>query len=239
MQSAIPQIWNGEPVPSGLTVAELRSLVQGTGDRRWAAIIALANKPGQETRDALVEFLRSSDPLVRRFAVEAVGNYSCDPNAAELVAPLLYDTNDLVVRTAIGAAANLRLMAVHARIADLINHIDESMKMAAINALESLWQPSDFDAVFERYCKDRSDAVRKQAAMALRNHVTAQQWRVVFEAFRHDPLPRHRVWACELAATFGDKTHGPALDALLDDPDGHARRAAQLALERIITTQRN
>ncbi|WP_247359433.1 HEAT repeat domain-containing protein [Bradyrhizobium sp. 134] len=51
--------------------------------------------------------------------------------------------------------------------------------------------------------------------------------------FFRDELPRHRLWACEIANTFGDPDVLPALTPLLNDDDGHVRKSAAQAHQAI------
>jgi len=43
-------------------------------------------------------------------------------------------------------------------------------------------------------------------------------------------VPRHRVWACELAGLFGDEAAKTQLMPLCHDSNGHVRKAAQRVL---------
>lgn len=52
-------------------------------------------------------------------------------------------------------------------------------------------------------------------------------------SWREDPLHRHRVWACEIAAVFGGADVIEALQMLATDPDGHVRRTAEHALAAV------
>ncbi len=56
---------------------------------------------------------------------------------------------------------------------------------------------------------------------------------MLFEAWRVDPLARHRVWACELVEKFSDPAGAVALEALRADRDGHVRDAANRALRTL------
>jgi HEAT repeat protein len=111
--------------------------------------------------------------------------------------------------------------------------LEESTRLAALRALENLWHSSDFEAVFDRYLHDSSDSVRKQAACTLCRNVGESHWEEIFLAWSKDPVPRHRIWACQFAGEFGTSTIFPALIALQADPDGHVREAAQRAVEQI------
>ena len=153
--------------------------------------------------------------------------------AFSVVCQALDDCDSVVVRAAMEAAANLRLQTAHERVLSLVTASDESTRLAALRAAEVLWHSSDFEAVFDRYLHDPSAAVRKQAAWTLHNNVGAEHWERVFLQWSRDPLPRHRLWACQLAGSFGSRAVVPALEELRANPDGHVRRAAEQALEQI------
>jgi hypothetical protein len=55
----------------------------------------------------------------------------------------------------------------------------------------------------------------------------------MFKLFAADPTPRHRVWACELVDRYGGEAQRETLTSLLDDPDGHVRKAAEEAMTRL------
>lgn len=109
----------------------------------------------------------------------------------------------------------------------------ESTRQAALCALETLGQDKDFDAVLRIFEADPSKAVRKQAAWNLRSAAASRNWRRLFSIWYADEQPRHRQWACELAQAFGDADVLPQLVLLSGDANGHVRKAAHLAAERI------
>src|SRR5262245_28382905 len=119
-----------------------------------------------------------------------------------------------------GAAANLGLQPAHGRLVSFVTASEDTTRVAALRALEVLWQSSDFEVVLDRYLHDPSDAVRKQAAWALYKNVGAEHCERVFSIWSEDPLPRYRLWACQLAGRFGSKAVVPALEKLRADPDG-------------------
>jgi hypothetical protein len=90
----------------------------------------------------------------------------------------------------------------------------------------------DFAPVFRLPLSDPSPAVRRDAAWTLRRTACAETWRELFEAWKGDQLPRHRLWACELAGEHGDESVGVELRALARDRDGHVRKAVARTLAR-------
>lgn len=78
-----------------------------------------------------------------------------------------------------------------------------------------------------------------RAAWNLRAAATLRNWRRLFSIWYADEQPRHRQWACELAETFGDADVLPQLVLLSGDANGHVRKAAHLAAERIQARSRS
>ena len=53
------------------------------------------------------------------------------------------------------------------------------------------------------YLSDQVQAVRREAAWALKANASPENWEPLFEAWASDSVPRHGIWACELAMAFG------------------------------------
>jgi HEAT repeat protein len=154
-------------------------------------------------------------------------------DASEVVVSMLDDSNGFVVRAAARAAVALGLAAAHDRIYELVWAKEEATRLSALEALQSLWEPSDFEAVFARYLSDPSDRVRKRAAWTLEKNIGSDHWERVFNAWSGDRIPRHRAWACSIAERFGTKAILAKLVGLCSDPDGHVRRAAERAVKAV------
>ena len=67
----------------------------------------------------------------------------------------------------------------------------------------------------------------------LRKRALRSNWRLLFDIWYREHPPRHRVWACELAETFGGSEILPFLAKLSEDRDGHVREAAGRAIDII------
>jgi HEAT repeat protein len=223
---------HGEPIPYDAPIEFLRTRLRKSGKEAWAAFRALAEHPEPEAMSILVELTHSSDPHMRRAALEGIGYHRCGHDASARAESMLHDTDSFVVRTACAVAAILGLADAHDRILELVGASDESTRLSALMALESLWSPTDFETVFARYLNDRSDRVRKQAASILFKNVGPEHWKRLFALWSKDSLPRHRVWACSIAERFGDRTVLESLNALRSDKNGHVRRAAERAASR-------
>lgn len=235
-----PSDWNGHPIPYGASVEELTNLLQRPAPVCWTAFIALASTPGEAALALLHDYAGSKDPHFRYSAIEAIGNHPEGWRLSDDIQKLLLDTHDFVVCSAIMAAAKHHLVDLHDIIFKFLNHEDESTRSTAVHALRVLWQPTDFDRVFQVHTKDPSIEVRKKAGWTLRTCVTDTTWRSLFGIWWNDPIPRHRQWACDLAAAYGDEGVISVVHRLRDDNDGHVRyRAADAVREirhRILST---
>jgi len=220
---------NGVPIPNDLSVAELQAIIKQPGRKTWAAVRALGQKPEPEALTCLVGLTSHLDPYVRRAAVEAIGFHQSGQSASNVICRMLHDRRGFIVRAAIQAAAKLRLDDAHDAILELVEDLDKSTRLSALMALEGLWLPSDFEPVMQTFLQDPSPEVRKQAAWTLRKNAGPECWNRLFSAWSKDSIPRHRVWACELAAQFGTRDLLPAIRDLMADRNGHVRSAATQA----------
>jgi hypothetical protein len=98
-----------------------------------------------------------------------------------------------------------------------------------VRALGELWSPEVHAAVWALSRKDKSEFVQKEAERTLRRTASAQTWRRLFDRWKLDPLPRLRVWACELLSDFAQSGDLPELRRLVRDRNAHVRKAAELA----------
>ncbi len=229
---ARPDVLNGVQVPYGAEVSVLRSRVRSPGPEAWAAILALGHHHAQEAFELLVQLTASPDWGIRRSAVEAVAVHALGPTAAPVLIDRLGDPSPYVVRAACEAVAHLRLGDAHDAVVTLLASQEAATRRRALQALSVLWQPSDFGRVLTMLQTDQSREVRLAAAWTLRANVDLDNWWALYRTWGVDPLPRHRVWACELEGQFGTAGQVPEREKLTQDKDGHVRRAAKLALEK-------
>ena len=108
-----------------------------------------------------------------------------------------------------------------------------STQQVAIQSISKLYEVNDFDPIFEIYKNDPKVELRKEAAWTLQKMVSSKNWNLLFEQWKEDSIDRHRIWACELAEAYGDLSHIQILEELLNDQNGHVRKASQKALNRI------
>ena len=228
-----PTTWNGVEVPFGASIEQLASLVRGPIPQRWAAFVALAHTPGQSALAILADSARSSDPHVRRAAVEAIGVHQDVHRLGALICGLLSDTNDFVVRSACEAAARHRVTEAHDAVMRLLDAAPEASRVAALHSLRTLWRDEDFEPVLQAYSTAPSATVGKEAAWTLQSTASISTWRRLFALWCEDALPRHRQWACELAGRYGSRDVLTKLKRLTGDVDGHVRVAAARAIAEI------
>ena len=154
-------------------------------------------------------------------------------SALERLRTLLQDPSPYVVRTVCDAAIKLELHDIHDSLLPLLSSQPSSTRQSAVRALATLWKPSDFAQVLSIFKRDPSSEVRREAAWTLRANADRESWRALFDTWKQDHLARHRVWACELAAEFADTRFENELEQMLEDSDGHVRKAAQRAIEKV------
>jgi len=212
----------------------LRSGLVRPGPKAWASCAALGLHPSNEAFELLVDLAHSPSWNYRHAATRAIATHRLGRSAGSLLIALLEDESPYVVRAACDAISQLRLQEAHDAVLSLLHSSDQSTRFTALAALDVLWVPSDFDIVFRVFCEDASNEVRRRAAWALRAHANQENWEILFKAWSRDDLPRHKVWACELAEEFGDSNIRIALESLLLDCDGHVRKSAQLALGKFL-----
>jgi hypothetical protein len=228
-----PELVNVARIPHELDVRALRQMICVPGPDSWAACAALGYKQEEEAFEVLKSLATSADWRFRRTVVEAMATHRLGKSNGELICSFLKDSSAYVVRTACDAAAKLALSAAHDDVVALIRSTDAATRQCAIRALCTLWRPSDFAAVMAVFKNDTSEEVRREAGRTLRQHAEADNWMHLFEAWRKSQLHTHRIWACELAAEFGDKGVVAEVEAMTNDSDGHVRKAAKVALTNL------
>lgn len=225
-----PTSVNGVPVPYESTVAELAVVIRRPGPLAWAAFAALSAKGCSASLQVLREAAADADWTIRRSAVEALGGHAAVAPDEPAIVRALADSDDHVVRTACRAAAEGGVVAAHAAVVGLLRHRDPLHRESAWCALESLWRPDDFDAVWPLARSESVQSVRRHAACALFSNASSTDALELVAHWVGDPVPRHRVWACRLVARFGAHEGVAAIRRLLTDRDGHVRKAARIAL---------
>ncbi|WP_284423829.1 MULTISPECIES: HEAT repeat domain-containing protein [unclassified Bradyrhizobium] len=180
-------------------------------------------------RDAAAE----TDQFLRRTAIESIGRHPRGQALRTIILAALTDPSDYVARTGCKVVEDWAWAEAHDVVAALLRSPSHATRHAAIRTLGAIWQDTDFQPLFHIYTRDPERAVRREAAWTLREHVGTSDWLQLFDAFRTDDPPRHRVWACELAGTFGHSAFIPRLETLRSDRDGHVRTAAATAADAL------
>jgi HEAT repeat protein len=228
-----PSHIHGVSIPYGASVTELKEMMHAPAPQRWAAFVALGHSAAIESLELLAERLLSKDSHVRRAALEAIGTHAEGRRCEQGVLRCFSDSSDEVIRQACRTAASLGLSSAHDDVLKLLDSPSGANRLVALGALSKLWHADDSERVIRILHKDDDANVRKEAAWALRKHATSDNCPALFAAWHGDAIPRHRAWACELAAEFRLSDVVDELARLTNDPDGHVRLAAQIALETL------
>ena len=198
------------------------------------AIRSLVSRDDDEALSELRTLSAASDAFVRRTAFEVIGQHKRWYELRATILAALSDPSDYVRRTACGIVGQRNLAEAHDLMLPLLRGYEASTRECALRALAKSWREADFETVFDLYRNDPEIRVRKEAAWTLRQGAASGDWLRLFDAFRGDELSRQRSWACELAETFGGPNVLPALTSLMDDDDGHVRKAAARAHQAIV-----
>jgi HEAT repeat protein len=197
------------------------------------AIRDLASCDESSALGVLEKTAAAEDQFLRRTAIEVIGGHPRGRELRSVVLSALTDPSEYVVRTVCDVVGQWALNEAHDAVVNLLTSASSSTRRSAIRALHSIWLSTDIRTLFHQYKNDADSDVRREAAWFLRRHVGPQDWRAVFEAFHVDELPRHRQWACELAAAFSGPNILPTLTRLSGDLDGHVRKAAARAIQQV------
>lgn len=226
-------IENGVVLSTAMALKQLQDLLSIPGPSAWAACKALGRQQDTESLAIIIGLMHSSDWRYRRCAVAAVASHSLGITAADEILALLKDSSPYVVRQACLTVADLHLDKGHTAVLQLTTSADPATRQVALIALSKIWEPSDFAYVLDRYLHESNGTIKREAAWILHKHRSADTWQVLFKLWLTDDLPRHRIWATQLAGEFGPASIKSALEVLLTDKDGHVRQAAKRAIEHL------
>ena len=229
-----PPILNGTLIPYDSSVKELTAQLEYADSRAWAAIAALGFKDDLASLDLLVQLLTHRDWSYRYSAVLAIKNHAKVNVVLHIVRSLLHDASQYVVRAACSILAELKDYGCRDSIIRLLSTSERDTRLSALSSLKELWAPSDIDLVISIYHSDNDEMVHRAAGFIMWENSNENNWQRLLNCFWNDPLPRHRLWACQLIGKFGDFHDHPQLVALLDNKDGHIRKAANKALTHFL-----
>jgi len=199
----------------------------------YEAIRSLVSRDDAEALDELSRLTVAEDQFLRRTAVEVIGKHPRGRELRERVLAAFRDPSEYVKRTACDVVAQWKWAEAHQPVLLLVKEPVAATRESALRALTAIWTDSDFALVLGIYQHDPEIGVRREAAWTLRQCIGAENWRQVFDALGLDRLPRHRVWACEIAEAFGCPDVLPALAPFMNDGDGHVRKSAARASQTI------
>lgn len=212
-------------LPTRTLVDLLQDTTQPT-EKRLAACLALGSKNDEQSFNALMRALDDDDWRLRRWALEALLRHENAPAAEDAIIGRLFDVSDEVRQVACKACARLKLERAHDGVLQLLQAESAAVRDTALASLRILWREPDFEQVFRMYREDSHRGVRIAAAKVLRAHATPRTWSRLFEAWALDREVRHRVWACELAGKFGNRTDASEVRPFLQDRNRNVRLAA-------------
>lgn len=191
----------------------------------------MTGAPSSSDRERLIAALQDRDAFRRRSALETLGRTPADGVLDGLVLGALNDGSGYVVRAAAEIASRWRLGDAAPQLRLLCADADPLTRRAALGALREVGSEADIDMLLGVFSRDRERDVRNAAAWAMAALAGPASWRRALPVLLGDTTPRHRIFACELIAKFGDAADMETLRPLLDDADGHVRKAAARALD--------
>ena len=183
--------------------------------------------------NALADAAAVEDQFLRRTAIEAIGYHPQGQQLRSIILSTLRDPSEYVVRTSCEVVARWELLEAHELVVALLTSPSKATLQTAIRTLGTIWVDADFPMIFRIYTNASEVEVRREAAWVLRQRVTSAHWQTLFDAFYVDELARHRQWACELAEKFSGPNILPVLSHLSSDVDGHVRKAAACAIQKL------
>jgi len=203
-----------------------------SGDELWGIARALGEDSSSECLKGLAILAQSDDIDRRRAALYALGKNEKGAVMRDVVLAAFGDPAFQVVWAAVEAAAGLQIVEANERIVQLLEK-PNPVRRAAVAALRHIWHPSNFEPTLNVFRKSRKDQTRKEAAWTLRQHASSENWSILFDEWKDDEVPRHRIWACQLAAMHGGRSVTRQVANLSQDSDGHVRAAAEAAFREL------
>jgi len=225
-----PTTLNGIEIPYNACLTDLEKMLDKPGEKAWAAFQALTKHSSPESFNLLISYSKSSDWRFRRAAIEALTEHPRAKQAIELFIEALSDQSEYVVRTACHSAAVLNIKQAHDTIIQFLKSHNDKTKECALRTIACLWSPNDFSLVYSLFTSDLNEKIRREAAWTLRKIASEESWQILFNTWKNDTFPRHRLWACEVAYKYGTIDCRNDLEILAKDNDGHIRKAAAKAL---------
>ena len=197
----------------------------------WEGYKELAIHDSADAVSELIKLTDSKDWTHKRAAISALGNHKNGLLAENLLIGELEGKNVHLVKAAINALAGLESKKAHGKIKNLVNVGDISIKVEAIRALGKIWDDSDFNFLLDLYKSCGNVSIKKEIGFVISCKTNKDNWVFLFNLFKNDETPRHRLWALQALRDYGDYNALSAKD-FLHDKDGHIRAVAKKYLSR-------
>ncbi len=212
------------------SLAELIEATKQTPPLCWKAYEALASHPSNEAIAALAQLVNHPDWTHKRAAIAGIGNHKNGIQLKDLLLTFLTNSNTFIVLATIRALAKMKSTKAHEKIQPFTQSGELPIRQAAIEALRTIWQKSDFDYLIELYSSEKQEAIQKTIGFVLVEQVNAENWEAFFSLFKNDLLARHRLWALQIATQYSSDKIKYA-NYFLQDLDGHIqKRVKQIKL---------
>jgi cyclophilin family peptidyl-prolyl cis-trans isomerase/HEAT repeat protein len=154
--------------------------------------------------DALQRAVRDDDPVVRAAAAEAAGTWK-EPQAVEVLLGLTRDPSLYVAIRAVEELGRHPSARVRTELHRFLEHPDNGMRLAAVNALQRMATPADIEPLARAYADSRGEGAPEVAFNALRvlGKIATPDAFAVVDVAQSDPRPFVRSVAKELVQASG------------------------------------
>lgn len=151
---------------AGATSLTARALLFESQNVRNAAFVAAAKLEGDGVRAAIELRAQDRDPLVRAAAAEAA-RYLSKESALAILLPFAQDDDVRVVEAACESLGTLDELRARQKLAELLAHADNGVRLAAIDALKAHPSPADLGALARCFDTSRGEIADEIAFNAL------------------------------------------------------------------------
>ncbi|MBP3412048.1 MAG: hypothetical protein J6K89_02195 [Oscillospiraceae bacterium] len=214
---------NGEPVPIAMELGELEQRMASSDMQIFAAscqALALANT--QEAYELLREYVCVSDPYRRRCVLAVIFDYEQAVELkSELVAALRSEKHFLVT-TALDQIVSGKAMVEEEELFGCIERNHNSLSGYYYGALMNVQKTAgNLDRILRLYHSSKENSIRTALAQCLQGFCNSENYLLLFDLFKDEPVSHIRMVACRIAKAYG---RGDLLRDFADDRDGHIRK---------------
>lgn len=195
------------------------------GPQAWEAFKRLATLGTEAALSLLLDRANHPDWTIRQAAINALAQHRLGCQAEPILRTAMKDPSEYVVRAALNASRELRLISLNEVVAALVKDRNPLTRAEAMRTIGRMWTSGNFVLVYAAFSKDSDEEVRKEAAWSLYHNAGKDTWRTLYGVWIAAAMPRYRLWAVELVSRFGGESDVAALSSLSGDPDGHVRKA--------------